>query len=164
MANVLLIISPGLDPRSSRDRAIDAAAKAAGTLIGLVLLDPAETARIAATLDGAFMGERVSDRVAEVLAREQQSQAEAVLAGIADHARSRGVEFVPLVEAGDPEEVCARVVRTHQVTQAILVVEKRSWLSRLLSGSAPLRVPAIADCTLTVMEEPDGGKEHRTED
>jgi nucleotide-binding universal stress UspA family protein len=153
MANVLLVIPPGVRPRAARDTAIEAAARAGGTLIGLVLLDPAETARIAATLDSAFMGERVSDRVVEVLVGEQRNQAETVLAEIAAAAQARGVPFVALIEQGDADEVCARVIRTHQVSAVILVVEKRSWLSRILARSSAVKLPAMANCTLTVMEE-----------
>jgi nucleotide-binding universal stress UspA family protein len=153
MANVLLVVPPGTRPRAAREHAIEAAARAGGTLIGLVLLDPAETARIAATLDSAFMGERVSDRVAEVLAREQRSQADALLAEIGAQAQARGVPFVPLIEEGDADEVCARVIAAHRVGSAVLVVEKRSWLSRILSRSASIKLPAMADCVLTVMEE-----------
>lgn len=153
MANVLLVIPPGVRPRAARDTAIEAAARAGGTLIGLVLLDPAETARIAATLDSAFMGERVSDRVVEVLVGEQRNQAETVLAEIAAAAQARGVPFVRLIEQGDADEVCARVIRTHQVSAVILVVEKRSWLSRILARSSAVKLPAMANCTLTVMEE-----------
>lgn len=152
-ANVLLVIPPGIQPRAARDHALDVAVSGGGSLIGLVLLDPAETARIAATLDSAFMGERVSDRVVEVLAREQRHQAEALLAAIAEQAAARGVAFVPLIEEGHADEVCARVVRAHRVGTAVLVVEKRSWLSRILARSAGVRLPSMADCTLTVMEE-----------
>lgn len=154
MGNVLLIIPPGIAPRMARDHALGLAQSAAGTLVGLVLLDPAETARIAATLDSAFMGERVSDRVVEVLAREQRAQAEALLAAIATEAAARGVPFTALIEEGDPDEVCARVVRAHQIGAAVLVVEKRSWLSRILARSAAVRLPSMADVALTVMEEP----------
>ena len=153
MPNVLLIIPPGLRPRAARDHAIDAAARAGGTLIGLVLLDPAETSRLAASLDSAFMGERVSSRVVELLAREQRSQAEAILGEIATVAQARAVPFVPLIEEGDADEVCARVIRTHAVASAVLVVERRSWLSRILSRSAAVKLPAMANCALTVMEE-----------
>lgn len=159
MANVLLVIPPGIRPRAACDQALDAAQRGGGTLIALVLLDPAETARIAATLDSAFMGERVSDRVVEVLSREQRNQAEAVLAAIGEQARARGTRFVPLIEEGDADEVCARVIRAHQVSAAILVVEKRSWLSRILSRSAGVKLPAMADVTLTVLEEEPSGSE-----
>ena len=156
MPNVLLVIPPGLRPQAAREHAIDAAARAGGTLIGLVLLDPAETARLAASLDSAFMGERVSTRVVEVLGREQRSQAEAVLREIGATAQARGVPFLPLIEEGDADEVCARVIRAHAVTSAVLVVERRSWLSRILARSAAVKLPAMANCALTVMEEEPG--------
>jgi nucleotide-binding universal stress UspA family protein len=154
MSNVLLVIPPGVRPRAALDHALREAA--GGTLIGLVLLDLAENARIAASLDSAFMGERVSDRVVEVLALEQRSQADALLAEIASQAQARGVRFVPLIEAGNADEVCARVIATHQVTSAVLVAEKRSWLSRILARSPAVKLPAMANCALTVMEEEPG--------
>lgn len=159
MTNVLLIIPPGIRPRQARDHAIALARQHAGGLVALVLLDPDETARIAAKLDSAFMGERVSDRVVEVLTGEQRSQAQAVLDEVGEHARSAGLSFTALIEEGDPEEVAARVIRAHHVGAAVLVVEKRSWLSRILARSAAVRLPAMADCSLTVIEEPadDGG-------
>lgn len=153
MANVLLVIPPTIRPRAALDHALELAAQAKGSLIGLVLLDPSETARIAASLDSAFMGERVSDRVIEVLAGEQRSQADATLAEIAARAQARGVPFVPLIEEGDPDTVCGKVIRTRDVGAAVLVVEKRSWLSRILSRSAAVQLPAMANCSLTVMEE-----------
>jgi nucleotide-binding universal stress UspA family protein len=153
MSNVLLVIPPGIRPRAGAEHAIERAARRGATLIGLVLLDPAETARIAATLDSAFMGERVSDRVVEVLAREQRAQAEAVLQEIGARAGARGVPFVALIEEGDTEAVCARAVREHQVGEAVLAVARRSLLSRLLSRSAGIQLPAMANCTLTVIEE-----------
>ncbi len=157
MGNVLLIIPPGIEPRLARDEALERAARTGATLVGLVLLDPAETARVAASLDSAFMGEHVSDRVVEVLTREQRSQAEAILAAVGTQAAARGVPFTPLIEEGDPDVVCARVVRAHDIASAILVVEKRSWLSRLLSRSAGVRLPSIPDVAVTVLEEsPDG--------
>jgi hypothetical protein len=153
MANVLLIIPPGIRPCAAFGRALEQASASGGSLVGLVLLDPAETARIAATLDSAFMGERVSDKVVEVLAREQRSQAEALLADVGAQAAARGVPFVPLIEQGDPDEVCARVVRAQQITSAVLVVERRSWLSRILSRSSGVRLPSMANVALTVIEE-----------
>jgi nucleotide-binding universal stress UspA family protein len=158
MSNVLLVTPSRIHPRAARDYALEAAARQGGTLVGLVLLDPAETLRIAATLDSAFMGERVSDRVAEVLSREQRSQAEAVLAALGAQAHARGVPFVPLIEEGDADEVCARLIRTHDVASAVLVVEKRSWLSRILARSSAVKLPAMANCALTVIEEEPGDR------
>jgi nucleotide-binding universal stress UspA family protein len=153
MANVLLVTPPTIRPRAALNHALGLAAQAGGSLVGLVLFDPGETARIAASLDSAFMGERVSDRVIDVLTREQHSQAEAALAEMAARAQARGVAFVPLIEEGDPDAVCGRVIRTHDVGAVVLVVEKRSWLSRILSRSAAVQLPAMANCTLTVIEE-----------
>lgn len=153
MSNVLLIIPPGVRSCTAFRQALEQAAASGGTLVGLVLLDPAETARIAATLDSAFMGERVSDRVVEVLVREQRGQAEAILAEVGAAAAARGVTFVPLIEQGEADDVCARVVASQHISSAVLVVERRSWLSRILSRSSGVRLPSMANVALTVIEE-----------
>jgi nucleotide-binding universal stress UspA family protein len=153
MPNVMLVIPPGVVPQRARDQAIEAARALGGGVVALVVLDPAETARVAASLDSAFMGDQVSDRVVEVLTREARSRAEELLAALREPVVSAGLSFVGRVEEGDIGEVCAHAVRTHDVAVAIVVAERRSWLSRLLSGAADVRLPALPGCELRVLEE-----------
>ncbi|MBI4519118.1 MAG: hypothetical protein HY699_25285 [Deltaproteobacteria bacterium] len=153
MPNVLLMIPPGVEPCRSRDQAIASAQRLGGTLIALIVLDPAETARVASSLDSAFIGDRVSDRVVEVLTREARTRAEALVRSLGEQVAKAGVRFTSLIEEGDPGTICARVMRTHDVGAAVLVAEKRSWLSRLLSRGADVRLPALAGCEVRVVEE-----------
>lgn len=153
MKNVLLVIPPGIRPCKSLEFALQRAAHDGVELIALVTLDPMETARIASRLDSAFMGERVSDRIVEVLAREQHARAEEMLAEIGEKARAAGLAFTPLIETGDASEVCGAVIRRHQVGCAVLVAEKRSWLTKLLSRSQAVHIPALAGCEIKVVEE-----------
>lgn len=132
---------------------MEAAKRLGGSLFAVTVLDPAEPARLASTLDSAFVGERVSDRVIEVLGREQRLQAEAALQSVAELAARAGVPFHVLIEDGDPEEVCRRVIRQNGIGHAILVAERRSWLTRLLSRSAAVKLPALAGCEVRVMEQ-----------
>ncbi len=157
MKHVLLIIPPSVRPRAALDRAIEAAREMGGTLVALAILDPTEAARIAATLDSAFMGERVSDRLAEVLAREHRNRAECLLQRIGERAADADVPFVPLVESGDLSEICARIIRTYHVQFAVFAAERRSWLARFLSRSAAVKLPALAGCEVMVMEEEEAG-------
>lgn len=161
MGNVLLIIPPGVQPEASERHSLDLARRAGGSLITVAVLDPAETARIGSRLDSAFMGEEVSDRVVEVLAREQRVRAERLLEEIGARARAAGVPFVPLVEEGNPEEVCARLVRAYEIDAAVLAVERRSWLARFLSRSTKVKIHALAGCEVTVVEEDDAGAADR---
>lgn len=158
MGNTLLIVPPGVRPESSIGVALDIARREGGSLVAVIVLDPTETARIAATLDSAFMGERVSDRVAEVLAHEQRCRADTLLQVIGEKAREAGIDFVPLVEEGDPGQVCSRIVPKHHVASAVLAVERRSWLARFLSRSAKIKLPAVAGCEVNVVEEDEPGK------
>ena len=156
MNNVLLVIPPGIRPHKSLEYALHRALQDKADLIALVTLDPMETARIAARLDSAFMGERVSDRIVEVLAREQHTRAEEMLAEIGEQARAAGLTFLPLIETGDASEVCGAAIRRHNVGCAVLVAEKRSWLTKLLSRSQMVHIPALAGCEIKVVEEDEG--------
>jgi len=154
MTNVLLVLSPASDaPRAVSD-AVQHARDAGGRLIVLTVVNPALTARVGAALtDVGFVGEQVSDDVMHTLAREQQAHAEALLHRIGEQAKRAGVPFTPLIETGDPSEVCARVIAEHHVRHAVLVAEKRSWLTRILARSATVRLPAVAGCEVEVVEE-----------
>jgi len=153
MPNVLLMVPPGSQPARGPAVAIEAARKLGGELIVLTVLDPSEVARIAASLDSAFIGDRVSDRVTEVLAREQRAQAESLLSQIAEQARQAGVPCRTLVEEGEGSDVCARVARNWDVAAAFLVAERKSWLTRLLARASGVRVPALPGCEVTVLED-----------
>lgn len=155
MENVLLVIPPGVRPRRGLRLAIDRAAEAGSRLVALAILDPSETVRIASRLDSAFLGERVGDRVIEALEREQKARADDLLTELAAEARRAGVELVPLIERGDTGEVCARIIREHDITYAVLLAERRSWLTRLLSRSSTVNIPAFEDCEVRVVEECD---------
>jgi nucleotide-binding universal stress UspA family protein len=156
MANVLLVIPPGITPQQTLAAAIESARHHGGKLIALMVLDPDEPRRIASSLDGAFVGERVSDNVVEVLAREQRAQAESVLRQVCEIARQQQISCDERIEEGDAGEICARVIRQQNVAAAILVAEKRSWLTRFLSRSAAVRLPALSGCEVRVMEEEGG--------
>lgn len=154
MKNVLLVTSPVTDAPRAVAYALRRAKEIGGGLLALAILDPSLTQRVATTLtDVGFVGEKVSEDVADTLAREQRTQAETLLNQIAEQAKTDGVAFTPLIEAGDPSEVCSRIVDTGNVQCAVLVAEKRSWLTRLLSHSAPVKLPALAGCEVKVMEE-----------
>ena len=151
--NVLLVIPPGVKPRAGFHHALHRAAEFGGKLVALVILDPNEIVRIAARLDSAFMGERVGDGVMKALEREQQVRARDLLEEIAECAKKWGVETVSLIESGDTGEVCERILRQHDVGYAVLLAERRSWLTRLLSRSAAVQIPSFEGCEVKVIEE-----------
>lgn len=153
MKNVLLVIPPGVKPRAGFHHALHRAAERGGVLVALVILDPNEIVRIAARLDSAFMGERVGDGVVKALEREQQVRARDLLEEIAVCSKKWGVETVPLIESGDTGEVCERVIRSHEIGYAVLLAERRSWLTRLLSRSSVVQIPAFEGCEVKVVEE-----------
>jgi nucleotide-binding universal stress UspA family protein len=154
MKHVLLVTSPVTDAPRAVAYALERAQALGHGLLALAVLDPEVTQRVAATLtDVGFVGDRVSDSVMHTLAREQRAQAERLLKEIGARAAAAGVAYTPLIEEGDPSEVCDRVITQYAVESAVLVAERRSWLSRFLSHSAPLRLPSLAGCEVKVMED-----------
>lgn len=154
MKNVLLVVAPGYDAPNAVAYALGRARDAGGGLVALGILDPEAHARVAATLtDSAFVGERVSENLIEALEKEQRGLVEAQVRQVAEEATGQGVACTPLVEQGEPSEVCRRVVAGHGIGVAVLVAEKRSWVTRFLSRSAPVRVPNLPGCEVKVMED-----------
>jgi hypothetical protein len=154
MSNVLLLLSPEVDAPNAIAYSL-ARAKAIGAgLVAVATLDPRLTERVAATLANVgFVGEKVNESVTDTLEREQRLHAERLLNHIEEQARNQGVAFRGIIEEGDPSEICAPIVRQHAVVAAVLVAEKQSWLTRFLSRSAPMNLPALAGCEVKVMED-----------
>ncbi len=154
MRNVLIVIPAGKEPQQAVAAALELAEQQGGELVGLVVLDPNLPARVASTLaEVGFVGEQVGSQVSDAILHEYRLRAEALLRTLVETGNKRGIVVTPLIEQGDTGEICSRVIRTHQITTAVLVAEKRSWLTRFLSRSAAVNLPALAGCEVRVMEE-----------
>lgn len=153
MKNVLLMIPPNRESKSAVQEAIAAAKQRGGRLLVVVALDADVLDGVCATLSNVgFMGEKVSDQVQDTLLHEYRTRAEEVARRIASEAETAGVPADSKFEEGDPSEICRRLIPANEITLAILVAEKRSWLARLLARSN-LRVPALSGCEVRVIEE-----------
>jgi nucleotide-binding universal stress UspA family protein len=154
MKNVLLVTVLGIETPNAIAYAVQRARDSGGELIALAVLDPDLGQRVATTLANVgFLGEKVSDNVVDTVAREQHTHAEELLRKVREQASNQGVECRILIEEGDPGEVCGRVIDAHDVAVAVLVAEKRSWLTRFLSRSAAVNLPALAGCEVRVMDD-----------
>jgi nucleotide-binding universal stress UspA family protein len=154
MHNVLLVIPASEEPQRASAAAIELARQRGGTLVALVVVDPKVPSHAASTLtDLGFMGEEVSEQVSETIVREYHTHADALLHTLAERAKKEGVAVTPIFEEGDIGEICRRVIRTHHIGIAVLVAEKRSWLTRFLSRSAAVQLPTLPGCEVRVMEE-----------
>jgi nucleotide-binding universal stress UspA family protein len=154
MSNVLLLLPPDIETPNAVAYAIQRAKEINGRLVAVAVLDPQMTQRVATTLANiGFVGEKVNEDVVDTLVREQNLQAEQVLKDIEEQARKRGVAFLGMVKEGDSSELCRAIVREHDIAAAVLVVEKRSWLSRFLSRSAPINLSGLGGCEIKIMED-----------
>ena len=154
MQNVLVVIPAGKEPQRALQAAIELAKERGVQLVALAVLDPRLSSRVATTLtEVGFMADEVGASVGNTLLHEYRVESEALLQALAKRAKRDGVSVTPLIEEGDTEEICSRVIRTHQIGTAVLVAEKRSWLARFLSHGAAVSLPALAGCEVRVMEE-----------
>jgi nucleotide-binding universal stress UspA family protein len=154
MRNVLLVVAPGYEAPNALAYAVARAREFGGKLVALAVLDPDANKQVSSTLSNVgFVGGRVREDLVEALEKEQRTVAEMQVQVAAEEARRRGIASSVLIEEGDPSEVCARVVREHAIGLAVLVAERRSWVTRFLSRSAPVRLPTFAGCEIKVMED-----------
>jgi nucleotide-binding universal stress UspA family protein len=98
------------------------------------------------------MGEKIGEGVRATLLREYRTRAETAEAEITARAQRAGLVADGGVEEGDPTEIGPRLARSLHATTVVLVAERRSWLSRLLSGN-PVRMPDLPGCEVRVVEE-----------
>lgn len=154
--NVLLFItSTQREPQRAVREAVAAAKAREGRLLVVAVLDPEVVNRISETLaEDAFVGEKLTAEVSLTVARGYRNQAEASVAAIVEQAEREGVSARGFVEEGDPREICSRLARAHDIGLAILVTERRSWLTRLLSGSA-VRAPELPGCEVRLVDDED---------
>jgi nucleotide-binding universal stress UspA family protein len=154
MKTVVLVTSPRIEAPNAVAYAIRRARETGATLVAVVVLDADLTQRVAAALTNeGFVGEKVSDSVVDILSREQRTRAEALLGQIGAAAQQAGVPFDSSIEAGDASEVCARVIGARGAFLAVLVAEKRSWLTRFLSRAAAVELPSMRGCEVQVMDD-----------
>lgn len=153
MAHVLLLMAADHQSQRAPSEAIHVARAQGASLTVAVAIDPTVMERVAHKLDEiGFSGEKVGDGVRTVLLREYRARAEAAVAAVTELGRKEGVAVHGIIEEGDPTEVGTRLARTLPATTVLLVAERRSWLNRLLSGSA-VGMPDLPGCEVRVIEE-----------
>ena len=153
MSNVLLVIPAAKESEVALCTAIELAQERRGTLVALVVLDADLPGRVATTLtEVGFMGEQLGDQVRAAIVHEDRAGAEALLHALTERARKEGVTVTPLIEQGDTGEICSRVIRAYQIGIAVLVAERRSWLTRFLSRGA-VKLPALLGCEVRIVED-----------
>jgi len=154
MTNVLLIVPADCDCRTALREAIAEAKNGPGRRLYIAaVMDPQICERLSESLsETGLVGERVSDSVCSTLMRDYEQRARVLADELSAAARQEQVDALGLAEQGEPSEVCGRLVRAHEIGTAILVAERRSWLTRLLSGGT-LRMPALPGCEVRVVEE-----------
>ena len=155
MSNVLLVIPAAKESEVALRTAIELAQERRATLVALVVLDADLPGRVATTLtEVGFMGEQLGDQVRAAIVHEDRAGAEALLHVLSERARKEGVTVTPLIEQGDTGEICSRVIRAYQIGIAVLVAERRSWLTRFLSRGA-VKLPALLGCEVRIVEDDD---------
>lgn len=151
---VLLLMPPDRQVTGAIAKALDLAAERDARLVAAVVVDEDAGERLSSRIaDRGVLGDGVTDRIAEAVEREHRIRAEALLREVADQARTRGLTCTTLVETGDPSAVCRRLVATERASVAVVVVERRSWLARMLSGGQPLEPVQLGGSEVVLVDE-----------
>ena len=153
MAHVLLVMAADHQSQRAATEAVALARSLNAPLTVAVVIDPTVMDRVSHNLDETGLaGEKIGDSVREVLLREYRARASMAVQVATDLACAEGITATGIVEEGDPTEIGTRLARTLPATSVLLVAERRSWLSRLLSGSA-IGMPDLPGCEVRVIEE-----------
>lgn len=153
MAHVLLVMAADHQSQRAAAEAVALARTHGAALTVAVVIDPTVMDRVSHNLDEiGLAGEKIGDGVRDVLLREYRSRAATAVAAATELARQAGISVTGIVEEGDPTEIGTRLARTLPATAVLLVAERRSWLGRLLSGSA-IGMPDLPGCEVRVIEE-----------
>jgi hypothetical protein len=154
MSDVLLLVPPDRQVTGVISTALDLAAERGAGLLAAVVIDADATERLSSRMiDVGLLAEKVTDQFSETLAREHRVRSEALLADIAAQAAARGIACRTLLENGDPGEVCRRLVEESRVAVAVIAVERRSWVARLLARGEPVQPPVLGGCEIVLVEE-----------
>lgn len=153
MAHVLLLMAADHQSQRAPVEAVNLARTKGAALTVAVVVDPNVMDRVAHNLDEiGLAGEKVGDGIRDVLLREYRARADAAVAAATELGRKEGIAVTGIIEEGDPAVIGTRLARTLPATAVLLVAERRSWLNRLLSGSA-VSMPDLPGCEVRVIEE-----------
>jgi nucleotide-binding universal stress UspA family protein len=153
VSTVLLLVPPDRQITGAIAAALNLAETRGAGLLAVAVVDTGASARLSSRMtDVGLLAEKVTDQLSETLAREHRVRGEALLREICDQAQARGVPCRTAIESGDPAEVCRRLVEGQDVTAAVLVAEKRSWLGRILARGRLFR-PEGLGCEVLVVDE-----------
>lgn len=153
MAHVLLVMAADHQSQRAATEAVALARSQNAALTVAVIIDPTVMERVSHNLDETGLaGEKIGDGVREVLLREYRARASMAVEAATDLACAQGVTVKGIVEEGDPTEIGTHLARSLSATAVVLVAERRSWLSRLLSDSA-IHMPDLPGCEVRVIEE-----------
>jgi nucleotide-binding universal stress UspA family protein len=154
MSAVLLLVPADRQVTSAIETALDLAARREASLVAAVVVDDAAAGRLSSRMiDVGLLAEKITDQVSEALMREHQVRGQALLREIAERARARGIPCRTTLEIGDPGEICRVLAQREDCAVAVVVTEKRSWVTRIFAGGQPLEVPAFGGCAVVPVEE-----------
>lgn len=139
MYETILVPTDGSEQASAAiPHALDLAEKYSATVHALCVVD-----RAAAHQLGPTRAESTLEAMAE--------RAEEVTREIAERAEEAGVDCVPAVENGAPDDVILKYVDEHGVDLVVIGGRKRSAAGKLLFGSVTQSVALHADVPVTIV-------------
>ena len=139
MYETILVPTDGSEQASAAvPHALDLAGKYDATVHALCVVDRAATRQLAPTL-------------AESTLESMTEEADRITREIARQAEEAGVDCVPVVEDGAPDDVILKYVDEHDVDLVVIGGRKRSAAGKLLFGSVTQSVALHADVPVTIV-------------
>jgi nucleotide-binding universal stress UspA family protein len=139
MYETILVPTDGSEQASKAvPHALDLAEKYGATVHALCVVDRAATHQLGPTL-------------AESTQESMRERAEEATRAIAERAEEAGVECVPAVENGAPDDAILDYVDDHGVDLVVIGGRKRSAAGKLLFGSVTQSVALHADVPVTIV-------------
>ncbi len=152
MGYLMLVLSPTRHNEKSVDLALSLVERTKRALLAVFIVDTRVTDAISERIiDIGFLGDTVSERLAEAILRDYEARGRRELEQVKARAEKLGIECEFLVRKGDFVEECLKVARERQVEDMVVSRAERSNLSRKLLGSAVNELLEKAPCPVMVV-------------
>ncbi|OGP23958.1 MAG: hypothetical protein A2X99_08225 [Deltaproteobacteria bacterium GWB2_55_19] len=154
MKKVLIVLSTSGTSEEAIDYAVKRAKKDGAGLVALYLLEMGLASEIFDKFsDIGFIGDKPSTQLSESIMKEYRQRGYEELGKVQIRAMEEGVDFEPLMEQGDFMQRVLSLIKTMDVSTAVLVKRRKRSFVKYFSRSMADEVKEKALCEVVLFEE-----------
>lgn len=154
MKKVLFVIPPSGATDEAIETAVKRAKKDGASLAALYLLEAgAASDAFDKFTDIGFIGDRPSAEVSESLMKQQRQSGYEELGRVQIKAMEEGVDFEPLMEAGEPVSTVLSLIESMGISVVVLVKKRQKAIFKYFSRSLADDIKEKAPCEVVVIAE-----------